>query len=187
MSEFIVRRMRRVLPLVALVPLALSSPAEAANVGGGTVMGAVSFTNVGGLPPAGADCANTTFNLHDTVAHAFILNTVITGYAGDVTLNGTGSGTCENATLGMGTLSLSGNGLVATTGSNISCPTLSGTYIRVLTELTTVLFGDCSVNSFPMTRVTFIAEVNFLPDNVGADLDDPVLTATFQGGFTVSP
>lgn len=187
MSQTVVRRITRVLPALAVLSLAIAGPSHAANVGGGTIMGAVTFTNAGGLPPVGAPCANTTFSLHHVVAHAFVLNTVITGYAGDVTLNGSGAGTCENATLGMGTVTVTGNGLVATTGSSISCPTLTGTYIRVLTELTTVLFGNCSVNNFPMAKVTFIAEVNFLPDNLGADIDDPIFTATFQGGFTVSP
>lgn len=173
--------------MAALLPVLLPGPAHAANVGAGAVLGSVTFTNPEGLPPAGPQCADTTFTLQQTVAHAFVLNTVITGYAGSVSLHGSGGGICENATSGFGSLTVTAEGVVATTGSSLRCSTLQGSYIRVLTELTTVLYGNCSVNNFPLNRVTFIAEVNFLPDNPTTDPDEPIWTATFQGAFTVSP
>ena len=171
--------------LVAMALVGLSpAPASATNVGGGSVTGTVAFTNTGGVPVATAPCRGTTFTLSGR-ATGIVLNTVLSGHAGDITLSGGGGSTCENAGTAAGT-SLTINAIgVGPTGSRVSC-SLAGSFVRVAAAVLVDVSGSCSVNYHPAGRVRFLAEVVFTP-TVGDGITSNIRAASFAGAFSVIP
>jgi hypothetical protein len=153
-----------------------------ANVGGGGVTGTAQFESPG-IPPATAECRPTKFELENTTAPAFVLNTVITGYLGEIVLTGGGEAECTALTTSGGTLTLAaeGNG---PTGSKVECPVLDGTFTREGVEVVVVLTGDCTVNAFGTGKVEFLATLTFVPTPRD---DGHVMTADFHGNFLVRP
>lgn len=159
------------------------------NVGAGTASGRVNFAG-DGIPPAGEseDCVATSFSLDAdlTMATGLVLNTVLTGYLGDVHLSGSGASECENITGAAGDLTLTATG-TGPTGSKITCLTLSGDYTRAGAVVHAVLFGNCTINSFPVSRIRFIADVAFHTVNENGGVSENIRTGDFAGTFTVSP
>lgn len=172
-----------VVGVLALGLTALPGPAQAANVGGGAVTGSVSFS-APGVPPAGQTCIATLFTLKGA-SHAAVLNTALSAFVGPVSFDGHGGSACENASSGTGTLTLTAQG-TGPTESRLSCPTLSGIYLRAGAHVTAVLSGNCSINGLP-SMVNFAATVEFHPDTPGAGVTTNVMTATFAGDFVVAP
>ncbi len=153
------------------------------TVGAGSATGAVSFA-APGVPKTGDPCAATSFSLSGS-SEAFAINTVITGYAGPVTLTGSGSSTCESTSAASGLLTLTASG-TGPTGSTVQCTSLTGGYTRVATDVIAQLGGTCVVNNYP-ARVTFVFRGQFVPTGVGAGVTTSIRTATFAGGFAVAP
>ena len=175
---------------VVLAVFAWLLPAQAAgagHAGAGVASGSLTFTNAGGLPPVGAPCVPTTFNVSSTLSGAVVVSTVIVGYAGLITLSGSGASLCENATLGSGSLSLAATGVGLNPANRISCPSLRGSFVRLLAEATVVIAGSCTVNGIATANITFVAEVTFAPGTVGtAGITTPITNALFQGAFAVT-
>ncbi|MHB2023671.1 MAG: hypothetical protein ACYCO3_10125 [Mycobacteriales bacterium] len=174
--------------LVASLWQAPTASAAGANLGGGAARGAVSFAPGYGIPPLGAPCTATEFDLNGS-ATTLVLNTIIDGYLGSVNLNGSGSSGCESTSGGSGALALSATTAYAPTGSTVSCIDLSGSYTRTGTDVVASLLGTCTVNNLPGVPVNFIFHGEFLPNNLanGAGTAGQITSATFAGAFAVLP
>lgn len=168
---------------------------EPMNMGGGTTSGTIEYSPV--LPVADARCKPVAFTLqNDFLSEAFVFNSAIAGYVGPVTITGQGSSSngsspgCESYGLGGGTMTVALEGFNPTTESTLTCPSLVGTYTRVLSDMTVVLSGDCKVNDFTqgIGRVLFAARIQVVPTGMnGAGFLVPVSTATTAGNFVVAP
>jgi hypothetical protein len=176
-----------------LLGLALLQPAAASassNAGGGAITGTAHFGN-GGVPPLFAPAAPSSFTISGT-APAVTFNTVITGYAGAVTIAGTGGASKESTPSGSGTLTLTDVHGSGPTGSSLVCAdplagtTLSGGYTRVGTDVEAVLSGNCTINGFT-AGVSFIFRGQFAPTNQGGGTSAPITDASFAGAFVVQP
>ncbi|MDQ3756876.1 MAG: hypothetical protein M3394_03400 [Actinomycetota bacterium] len=164
-------------------------------MGGGATTGTIEYSPL--LPAADARCKPISFTLEeDFLSEAFVFNTAIAGYVGPVTITGRGSSSngttagCESYGLGGGTMTATLQGWNPTTDSTLECPTLEGTYTRVLSDKTIVLSGDCKVNDFAsgVGRVLFVARVQVVPvGSNGAGVLVPVSKATTAGNFAVAP
>jgi hypothetical protein len=181
------RRARGLGMAVTLVvsPFLLPSHAEAArsNLGGGAVHGSVVFAPPG-IPPAGQPCVPVSFTVNAT-APTFVLNTVITGYAGLITITGSGATDCTSTTVSGGTLALTVTG-EGPTGSRVDCQ-LAGGFTRLAVEIVVQLTGPCVVNQYGTGPVQFLSNLLFTPLPPGAGVTQPVLTANFDGAFVVVP
>lgn len=170
--------------IVSITWSPLPDPSRPPNVGGGPVTGTVTFADGEGVPPAGAPCAATSFDFAGTSEAAWV-NGTGTAYVGPLVITGGGGSDCETASNGNGTVALSASG-TSDTGT-LDCGPLVGTFTRVLTDVTVVLSGDCSVNGFSAFSVSFLAKGEFVPVNDGGGATSPVTDATFAGAFTVVP
>lgn len=158
---------------------------EPTNVGAGVARGVVSYSATP-LPAAGAPCRAVSFAMAlEGVDVAG--NTVISGYAGPLTVTGEGVGPCDSMTLGEGTLDLRVAGRNAETGSEVDCPTLTGRYARVLTDMSIQLFGSCTVNRYGTGVVLLVGRLEFVPNGAGSGILTSVSTATAAGAFAVVP
>lgn len=179
----------RLVAVTAVAATALLVPGTQAqagsNMGGGALLGNV-FFNGSGVPKAGDPCVSTSFTLSGTAPGA-VVNTVLTGHAGPITLTGSGgSSNCETTGLGAGTLTVAAHG-VGPTGSRIDCNSLTGGFIRIGTEVQVSVTGNCVINQFAAGTVTFLAVVQFVPTNPGGGVTTSVTTAAFAGNFVVIP
>lgn len=181
------------LTAVFIVAVALAVPAAAAvhpsvdpmNAGGGVARGTLAFEGTR-LPAVGAPCRTVTFTL-TAAASQVAVNSVIAGYAGPVTLTGTGSGACESMTVGEGTMTLRLYGRNETTLSEVECPTLSGRYARLAGDMTLNLAGECTVNRFGAGVVLLTARLAMVPTAPGAGVLTSVAAADVDGAFVVVP
>lgn len=157
------------------------------NLGGGAVQGTFDYGSTP-MPPTLSVCESTTFDV-EMQAGAFVFNTVISGYAGTVTITGDGASNCESMSLGGGTLSnLSLEGGPTPNESVIDCGPLEGGYTRVFTRMTVVLSGECTVNQFGTGNVNFIGQFDVVPAGLGGEgFLAPVTSAQVEGSFTISP
>lgn len=190
------RRYRAVAVLVVAGALLGSAPSAVAdpplvqprNIGGGDARGTITYPAATPLPQALAPCRATTFTFQAS-AEAFVLNTAIAGFAGPVTIDGSGSAFCENASNSGGMMTLRLTGVNTTTKSTLSCPVLGGGYTRVLSEMTLILSGNCIVNNYAQGIVNFVAKLSMVPSgmNGGAPFTAPVTSATTAGAFVIAP
>jgi hypothetical protein len=155
------------------------------NGGAGAVEGTVAF-DAPGVPTATSPCASTSFTLEATSA-AVVVNLAGAEYAGPISMDGNGSSSCENAASGEGNLTITNVLGTNLTGGAIVCGTLTGSYVRVGSDVNVAVVGSCSVNGQPTGTVNFRAEVEFVPANPGGGAAAPVTDAVFTGGFTVTP
>ncbi len=153
------------------------------TVGAGSAAGTVSFA-APGVPKTGDPCAPTSFSLSGS-SEAFAINTVITGYAGPITLTGSGSSSCESTSAASGLLALTASG-TGPTGSTVQCTNLTGGYTRVATDVVAQLGGTCVVNNYA-APVSFVFRGEFAPTGVGAGVTTSIRTASFDGAFLVAP
>jgi hypothetical protein len=153
---------------------------QPAAAGAGGVVGDLDYDEPG-LPRIA--CAPTSFDV-DAQAGAALVDVVVSGFAGPLTLTGSGESPCEDATLGFGTLTLTGAG-VAPNGAQISCPVVQGPYTRVGSELVATLTGECIVNGFDTGPLTWTYSVQAVPVSTGAGTTAPITRTTFNGTFAV--
>lgn len=198
-----VRRMRRARIVGMAATLVVAAPllaptgahAEKASVGVGAIHGTTEF-DAPGL--ATGDCTEEGVGFKiDGFAPSVVYNTVITGFVGAFRLTGRGFSECEGSTevTRHGTLGdpLRGDTLRATgtgpTGSQLECPNLSGQFDRVSTVVVVSVGGDCIVNSYGLSTITFIAVIQFTPvETVETPQDGRrVMKAYFDGEFTMTP
>ena len=192
------RRTRWLVALAGALALCAAIPASAgasSNIGGGVVTGTVSFAG-SGVPPFFQPCAPSSFTLNvssnGTGGGGVVLNTAGTEYVGTVNISGNGSSTCESASLGGGTLTLTSVQGTGPNGGTLNCAdpstgtTLSGNYTRVYTDVTALLHGSCIINDFS-APVTFVFKGEFAPTSAGQGVTQPITSATFAGPFTVMP
>jgi hypothetical protein len=110
-------------------------------------------------------------------------DTGVYDYAGPVSITGTGSSTCEDASEALsGSLSVS---LASPTGSSdISCASLAGAYLRIGVTEVLELQGTCVLQglSFP---VSFISTVAYEP-LIGDGVLTPVTQASLSGVIHVT-
>ena len=169
---------------------------EPMNMGGGVTTGAIQYSPT--MPPIDAICKPVSFTLqNDFLSEAFVLNSAIAGYVGPVTITGSGTSRtgpetpgCESYSLGGGTMTVALNGFNMTTESSLTCPSLVGTYTRVVSDMTVVLSGDCTVNDYTqgVGRVLYVARIQVVPTGMnGPGILVPVSTATTVGNFAVAP
>lgn len=157
------------------------------NIGGGATTGTILYGNEKPLQPLLSGCRSTNF-LFNSASVVFVLNTAISGYAGPVTITGTGASGCESYTLGGGTVTLTLNGTNQTTKSTLTCPTLSGGYTRVLSHMTLILGGNCTVNRFAQGIVHFVSQLEVVPiADGGASVTAPITSAMTAGAFAIAP
>lgn len=167
------------------------------NSGFGASTGVITYNAP--MPPAGALCKSTLTSQVEWSSQAFVLNTVVSGFAGPVTIIGsatTGAG-CESYSLGGGSMTLGLQGFNETTESKLDCrdgfdtrsSSLRGTYTRVGSDMTVVLSGKCLVNLFATGVVTFVARVQVVPSNAssGGGITAPVTSAKTAGAFVLAP
>jgi hypothetical protein len=159
-----------------------TSASALSNVGGSVASGSAHFTQP--IPPAGQPCAATSFSLTGG-SNAFTLTTidpnVISGYFGPLTFSGSGGSTCESASSGSGSLTLS-----ATGDGSVRCPSLTGSYTRAATDVQVTLGGACTINNVP-AQVVFAFHGEFAPTNSGGGITAPITDATFAGAVIVLP
>jgi hypothetical protein len=105
-----------------------------------------------------------------------------TEFTGPVTLSGSGGGSCETLGRGSGSLQLSAQGL-GITATTLSCPTLSGNYTRLGTDLSAVVTGSCSING-QTDSLSLDVRVELVP--ISGGVNQPITVADFEGGFAVS-
>lgn len=195
---------------------------EPRNTGGGDSRGVITYTSATKLPKAFAECArNLTFTLGQPgqaagwMSEAFVFNTVISGFAGPVSITGHGSsdGTrnCENYSSGAGllTVSLLGDPTNNPTESKLDCRddypnqdpelkeksrSLTGRYTRVFSTMTVILSGRCLVNDFATGPVTFVASIQAVPGDPvpddpsgGEGITRSVTTLHTTGTFVLAP
>ena len=181
---------RAVLAVVALAAgIAATSPPPAqagTNLGGGAVSGSVTLAGTG-IPTESELCEPTTFTFDPgSTGTGVVFNTVITGHAGGITLTGSGGSACENATTATGTtMTLRAEG-VGPTGSRVTCPTLTGAFIRVGPVVEVNLVGSCTVNNFGTGTVRFLAAATFVPTE-GDGVQTRIKKGAFAGTFAIVP
>lgn len=172
------------------------------NFGGGAIEGDVTFTSPG-VPPVNTPCQPVSFSL--TVrAVAVVSNSAGAEFAGVIgsiplrpllgsDISGSGSSTCENASVGGGTLNIAAfRARNPVTLALFLCTAMTGTYVRTLTDVTavigtTTLGGGCAITRQPTGRVAFVIRAEFAPEAVGAGLTTGITSARFAGTFTVVP
>lgn len=198
------RRPGRYLAAVAIA-VALAAPAgadEPVNSGGGVTSG--TFTYVGkALPKLFSLCERRlSFVLGDGVApglvsDAFVVDTGTTRFAGPVTMTGGGNSdiSCESYSSGGGVLTVALRGHNELTGSTLDCrddygdPVLSrsltGRYVRILSDMQVVLSGRCLVNGIGTGWITFLAEIQAVPTDLagGEGTTRSVVSLTTAGVF----
>lgn len=158
------------------------------NVGAGAVSGSVTIGGAG-IPLGDEPCEATTFTFDPgSTATGVVFNTVITGHAGGITLTGSGGSACENALTATGTtMTLTADG-TGPTGSRVTCPSLTGAFLRVAAAVQVNLVGQCTVNNFspPTGAVRFTAAVTFVPTQ-GDGVETRIKKGSFAGTFSVVP
>lgn len=184
------------------------------NTGAGYSTGAISYTSTMKLPKVLGVCEyNLAFKLGDGTtpntgwsSEAFVFNTVISGFAGPVTMTGGGHSdtSCESYSSGGGVMSvdLQGKATDNPTGSTLDCRddypdtpdlsqsmTLRGRYTRVLSNMVVILTGKCIVNSHATGQVTFVAVVEAVPADVQGQegITRSVERLTTAGAFVLVP
>lgn len=153
------------------------------TIGGGAVVGAVKFPPPG-MAPTMSVCepSSSTWNMTSAVA---VLNTALVGYVGLVDFEGTGTSDCESARFANGIVALEADG-VGPAESTLSC-SLAGSYTRVETALVLTLSGGCEINHHPVSQVTVVASLLFVPDGADVGLVARVPRAVVTGDFAVVP
>jgi hypothetical protein len=184
-----------------------AAPASATslNLGTGAITAGLHYTNAGGVPPLRADCNADDFTVTAFATLAVKLRTDLSsspasGFAGRVdNIAGTGHGTCEKTSLGMGTLDVSvppTPGPVS--GTSIACDgdgsttlggdgstTLHGAYTREAQSLEAVLNGVCVVNGDPVP-VSVVVQGLWEPE-VGSGISGPTTNASLSATIVVLP
>ncbi|MDQ3756878.1 MAG: hypothetical protein M3394_03410 [Actinomycetota bacterium] len=173
--------------LLAAVMFIPTDASASRNIGSGVVHGTAQFV-APGLPPATAVCQLADFNLVDSLAIGFALNTVVTGFVGELSLTGGGEATCGTATASAGSLSLTVTG-TGPTGSQFDCPLLTGFFDRTAVVVRVTLTGRCVVNEFErgLRDVQFLSQLVFTPVPPGAGVTSNLMTSNFDGTFAVFP
>jgi hypothetical protein len=166
--------------------LALPTAASAgSNIGAGTVDGTATFDAGYGIPP-GPTCGATRFSLSGDSKASVVVNTIIKGFVGQMTLTGSGSSPCETAAGGAGQLTFS----ATSTGNNfLSCPSLTGGYTRFVADVSAQLGGTCTINNLSGVPVSLTFHGDFVPDGLttGAGSSQPITSATFAGAYVLLP
>jgi hypothetical protein len=116
------------------------------------------------------------------------MNTVITGFVGELALTGNGTTTCGSAIASGGSLELTVGGR-GPTGSQFDCATLTGTFDRTAVVVRVTLEGSCVVNQFTRgtLAVQFLSQLVFTPLPPGAGVTGNIMTSNFDGTFAVFP
>lgn len=171
---------------LALVP----ASAMARNVGAGEMDGGAHFnTPVPSImqQAGGTECVSTTFSLVGRSVGA-AQATSINGYVGQLSVGGDGASGCETASGGSG--SITRLTITSTTAANgepfVSCPGLSGTYLRAASAVVAIVTGSCTINKKPDNFVTAVFHGEFVPAE-GQGFDEPITDATFAGAYTFLP
>lgn len=155
--------------------------APAPSVGGGAVIGSVEFAPPG-IPPAVCEPSSSTWHMDSAAA---VFNTVLVGFAGRITVGGTGSSGCESSRFGDGIVALAISGF-GPAQSTISC-SLDGSYMRVAAALVLNLSGECKINNHPVSRVTVVTSLSFVSTTVGGGVTTRTQKAAITGEFVVVP
>lgn len=188
------RRLRWTILASAVLALASSGYAQAAKTGGGFVTGHIEFSP--GIAPLGPTCTASTLSASGGLSsHAFVLDTQIVGYAGPVTINISGSTFCETFSAGSGVLTGTISGFHQLNQSKIDCPPggqpLQGGFQRVFTQIRIRLAGPCEINEFGTSNISFVGELNFMPDGLEdgrpVGVLQPVTGGQVRGPFVVTP
>lgn len=166
-----------------------SPPGQARyNVGAGAISGSVTIGGTG-IPLGNQPCEPTTFTFDPgSAATGVVFNTVITGHAGGITLTGGGGSACENAlTSTLTTMTITADG-TGPTGSRVTCPLLTGAFLRVAAAVQVTVVGQCTVNNFspPTGAVRFTAAAVFVPTQ-GDGVQTRITKGSFAGTFSVVP
>ena len=188
------RRLRWSIVGAAALLLATSGYAEAAKTGGGIVTGHIAFNP--GIAPLGPTCtASTVSSPGGLSSHAFVLDTQIVGYAGPITINISGSTFCETFSAGSGVLTGTISGFQQLNQGKIDCPPggqpLQGGFQRIFTQIRIRLAGPCEINEFGTSNISFVGELNFVPDGLEdgrpVGVLQPVTGGQVRGPFAVTP
>lgn len=186
----VVRRIKRkvrtgpatgLLAAAAVCLLVAAAPANAThgpiihptNVGGGVMSGKATFTTpAAGVPGVGQTCGSSVVTV-EAEAPMFALNTVLTGYLGPIDIEAQGSSNCETAASGQGDIvsaTVTGTG---PTGSEISCPSMTGEYSRIGTVAIVQVTGDCIVNLFSISDTSIVGTLVVVPTESDYETLDP--------------
>lgn len=152
------------------------------SAGGGPLAGSVTYDSPG-VPLAACEPVSSNLDLDSVAA---VVNTVIVGYVGPVGLEGTGTSSCETARFGSGDLTIDVYG-TAPNESTLSCPDLTGPYLRVETSLYISLEGGCVVNSLSVSSVTLNGSLQLVPEEPRDGVTERLETSRAAGAFTVVP
>ena len=180
--------------VAAALSIALVQPTAASAesmIGGGVADGSVTFGG-GGVPPSGEPCQPVTFDINGKSEVGTAYNTGGAQYVGGSTLIGKGSGDCDSAASGSGTLTLTDVRGTDSTYGTLDCANpqsrtkLTGTYQRTGPDVTAITHGQCRVNGHPPAQVTFYFRGLFLPTNEGGGLSAPITDATFVGTYVIT-
>lgn len=151
-----------------------------AVAGAGDLHGDLGYTS-SGIPPG--PCVPTEFEM-DARSEAAVVDAAITGFVGELDIDGAGSAPCEDLMVGAGELTLDVSG-VGPTNSTLSCPHLSGSFLRIGTSFTAELTGECEINEFATGPTTWSIAAQIASDEVGGGVTTSIRQATLAGSFTV--
>ena len=147
--------MRTALLAIAVVGTLVAGPVAhaAAPAGTGPIVGLIDYSG-DGLPPLGDPCTSVTFDIEATS---------LTASVGTFGVAGSGSGFCESALLGGGSVSLSID-FVAVDGTVYDCPTTTGSYIRTTYQLDVLLPANCTVGAYGTAQLVVMMRATLVPD-----------------------
>jgi hypothetical protein len=183
-------RTRRVIgtaaTLAATVALALPTAAGATLLGGGEVVLTAQFSP--GIQPLPAGCQAQSLTLNgNSQAAAFSVNGAsLPGYVGPLDIGGAGSTQCADLSHESGTVTLAVTGASGLTQNSVSCPAMSGGYVRVGPAVIASLAGSCTLSGQTEPIVSLIATGAFKPTS-GDGVSSTITAASFTGAFSFAP
>lgn len=174
-----------VLTMVSVGTGPFGAPASGA-VGAGEARGTIIF-DPPGVPPLLAPCDSVSF----TFGSGSAATVAMTGFVGEVALEGSGEGFCENASSGSGNLTLRIPEAFGLAGGRFGCEELHGGYVRTASTLGLTVAGTCVLNWIPDLPVMMSIEGVFRPTGGSGTTQPgvtaPITTAGFGGGVALAP
>jgi hypothetical protein len=150
----------------ALLAAGVSMPARAAEAGGGTLNGGISYRP--SLPQT--TCTATTWSYDTGLPQNLTLAVGDHRFTGFFSMGAKGSSSCESAQAGSGALTVFGTGGDPTQPMTVlRCPGLAGTYTRVESAFVATVSGSCTFPDGATVPLTAVLTGAWRINNVGFD------------------
>ena len=160
----------------------VTASAAAAVVAAGELQAAAVLTP-GIVPATSTQCAPDSFSFSGGGQVVSALVGDVGDYVGPITFSGSGSSPCSDAlrdTFATITVTVGPN---SNFSGGVSCPSLSGSLVRVAAAVEITVAGTCTLNGTDYSSV-FVSTGVFAPDRVEG-VTTPTTTGTYYGAFTL--